>query len=321
MIDADLLFEVLASEGIDADFVEGDSELLFACPLCSDHRNRLYVSLDTGQWICFNCDEQGSLLDFLQRGLGLGTHDSFELFRKMVKTSKPAGMGFSQISPVRSGVLPDSVQLPREFLPLNTEAPEAFRKYMLDRHVGLDLARELGVGYAVTGDYMGRVILPVVNGGHMYTYVARTILKRCPRCQLPLNDCACAFPYRKVLNADPSHPSLTLFNYDRVMASHAERAVLMEGWFDAARLPNEGLALLRSDISPEQLALLANLHDRGKKLIICLDGDDAGRKGTKKIMEYLTSAFLPAKVATVHEKTDPSSLDAFDLSDILSHAR
>lgn len=320
MLDSDALFEILTDEGLDADWMEQETEIVTTCPLCNDHRQRLYFSMDTGQYICFNCDERGSMLDFLQRGLGWDMHRAYDTFRQIVRDDGPRAAFRSSPVLVATDHLPDSVKLPPAYRPLDERTPPPFLKYLERRHITPGLARSRHIGYAVTGEYQGRVITPVENGGHMYSYIARTILSKCPKCQLKMEDCHCLKKYRKVLNADPSHPSLTLYNYDWVLKSPAKRAVLMEGSFDALRLPDEGLGLMRNAISPSQLKLLLTLHDRGKEIIICLDPDKGGDDGTRAIAEALQSCFVPFKVRGPLQD-DPSGSEMFDLADALNTAK
>lgn len=323
MIDTDRLWEILTDEGLDADWMEDQTEIVVPCNLCADDRQRLYISADTGQWLCFHCDSRGSLLDFFTQVLEWSGHDAFDAVRKIAREEHEA-QHYSPVTSHTEESLPDSIKLPLHFRPIDERTPDAFLRYLEQRHITLGLAKSRQFGYAVGGDFQGRIIVPVenkVNGWpHVYSFVARTILKNCPRCQLDLGDCVCLHPYRKVLNADPSHPSLTLYNLDWVKQSASKRVVVTEGVFDALRLPDEGVALFRSAISPAQTELLVQLHGAGKEIILCLDGDEAGRKGTRSIAEALLSNFVPLRVASLPDGVDPGAADMFLLADTINRA-
>src|SRR3990167_10144696 len=72
------LFDFLTEEGLQPDLVEDDEELIIACPLCEDDRQRLYINSETGAWHCFHCAEEGNLHRFFLLVCGLNSSDAFE---------------------------------------------------------------------------------------------------------------------------------------------------------------------------------------------------------------------------------------------------
>lgn len=309
-VDTDGLFDLLFDHGLEPEFMEDETEVVICCPLCGDDRTRFYISIDTGQWICFKCDERGHLMELFTRCLEMTPDEAYEVRAKLFSDDRPG----TKLSPDKRETEDDvevakglSVELPPEYRAINAQSPKPFLDYLAGRHVHLALAIRCSIGYALRGKYAGRVILPVLTGGVLYSFIARTILKRCPNCTVPIDDCLCQHPYRKVLNSEASQPSLTLYNYDFVRQSPASRVILVEGPFDALRRPGEAVALMRSAISPAQIRLLSALHQRGKQVILCLDGDDAGRQGAKKIAEALVSCMIPVRVAELPDGEDPGS--------------
>ena len=323
MLDSAALFDLLFSEGLDPEFVEEDTQITVTCTLCEDDRPRLYLSSDTGVWLCFHCGEQGSLMSFFSQVLGYPPDEAFEQRRRIIQFEEHRPARYLPHSSASEVEVP--VELPLSYRPIKAASPAAFRNYLKRRHVSLNLAIAFQIGYAVTGPYSGRIIVPVQNEEgskpRLYTFIARTILKYCLNCLHNLADCVCAEPISKVLTPVGGHPRLTLFNYDAIRRSDSPLVIVTEGVFDALRLPEESVALLGAAISPTQVELLGRLNKMGKQIIICLDGDKAGRQGTKKVTEALLSCMLPVRVAHLPDDTDPNSLDMAVLADHLAQAK
>ncbi len=321
MLKPDALYNWLLDQGVEADYMEEDTEIVLACTQCDDDRQRLYITPDEGIWTCFRCGAQGALLDFLKDIVGLDFQEAMEAYRTLVQSDHDDPWEDFTPAPDRPRAEAfTGVELPEEFHLLDERAPSHFLKYLEKRHVSLDLAISSGIGYAISGLYAYRLIVPVITDGEVYSYVARTIFRRCPRCDNKLDACSCKFQIRKVLTPSGGRPRLTLYNLDRVRASRGPRVVVVEGVFDALQLPSDAVALLGSSISPTQTTLLAGLS-RGREVIVCLDGDDAGRHGARRVADALTSSLVRVSVAKLPEATDPGSLPRDQLEECLSTAK
>ena len=320
-LDAEKLYGMLFEAGFAPEWAEEETEIVFCCVLCDDDKPRLYVSADTGVWVCFHCHEEGSLYRLFLRVLELDSHEAYEAQRKLLTqdTTDPwreliAEPGVEEKEPDKGQVV-----LPTNFRPVSDVTPERFLRYLSRRHISRELAIQRGVGYCLQGRYANRLVLPVESDGHLFTFVARSVWSRCPGCQNAAEDCECERTFRKVLTPTGGRPGLTLYNLDFVRASASSRVVLVEGAFDALRLPREAVALLTSSISATQVTLLAGVS-RGRELVLCLDGDSAGRKGAAKIADALWSAMVPCHIAHLEDGEDPSSLDHKDLERALREA-
>ncbi len=76
--------------------------------------------------------------------------------------------------------------------------------------------------------------------------------------------------------------SLEVFNLHRV--GECERVIVVEGFFDCMKVHQAGfpcVALMGSALSVEQEE---TLFRRFKRIILFLDGDDAGRKATNELL-------------------------------------
>ena len=95
---------------------------------------------------------------------------------------------------------------------------------------------------------------------------------------------------------------------------------MVEGVFDALRLPNEAVATLGASASATQITLIAGLA-RGRECIVCYDSDQAGYLGAIKVAEALTSATIPVRVALLPIGKDPGSMKLSALEKALQQSR
>ncbi len=320
MLDLERLFDLLSDAGFDPEFMEDETELTIACPLCEDDRPRLYINTDSGAWLCFHCSEQGGLWALLKSVLNLDGDEAMEQMNRIRRDAEDSGRAWRQRREV--GARPEAIiELPDYYRPIDARTPAPFLEYLQRRHIDLELARSREIGYAVRGEYAYRVILPVRTGGFLYSYVARTILPQCLLCRLAVEDCVCQPPTKKVLTAEGGAPRHTLYNYDAVVRGHLAWAVVVEGAFDALRFPDFGLALLGSAISPTQVALLAGLQHSGKQIVLMLDGDKTGRQATEKIAQTLVSAMVRPLIASLPDGEDPGAAPARAILNALDEAK
>ena len=325
MIHGDKLYDYLFEQGLQPEMVEEDTEITICCPLCDDDRPRLYVSADTGAWHCFHCHEEGGLHVFLMRVCDLDGPSAMEIGQGIRSLEDEDGFDyFSKPKPEEKAADAPLLRLPPQFHAIDAHAPEQYLKYLAKRHVSPELAASRGIGYAVTGRYGRRIIIPMENDGVLYTFYARTTLNRCPCCQEKLDECRRQprkFP--KVLtplSKEGARPSHGLFNLDAVRRAKPPAVIVVEGAFDALRRPHESVALGGSSASATQITLLSGLARAGD-IILCLDGDKAGYAGALKIADALTSEMVRVRVALLPEGTDPGSLSSEELDRCLARAR
>lgn len=323
MINPDALFYCLMEQGLQPEMVEEDTEVVVCCPLCQDDRPRLYVNAETGAWTCFHCHEQGGLHRLLMVVCELDASTAFETARTLIVADDDIDQFESA---PRKEVLTDAIlRLPSQFRPIDRDTPKVFLNYLQQRGVSPELAAQRGLGYAISGRYAYRVIVPVENDGKLYTFVARTVLTRCPNCEERLNDCSCRprkFP--KVLTPskkEGAHPSHALYNLDVVRASRGNRLIVVEGVFDVLRRANESVAILGSSASATQVNLIAGLAG-SREVVLALDPDTAGYAGALKLANDLTGLeVMGIKIALLPQGEDVGSLDAPTLDRCLKEAR
>lgn len=79
----------------------------------------------------------------------------------------------------------------------------------------------------------------------------------------------------------------------------------VEGFFDVFKLYQNGypnaVALMGSTISSKQASLL---EKTGKRIIVMLDGDEAGKKGTEEVIKKLQGK-QPLKIIRLRKNVQP----------------
>lgn len=79
---------------------------------------------------------------------------------------------------------------------------------------------------------------------------------------------------------NPHGESATLYGWKTI--KEAENIFVTEGEFDALRLRSEGLCAVSSMIGANGWKVQWNSLFAGKRVLVCFDADDAGRRGAKK---------------------------------------
>jgi DNA primase len=103
--------------------------------------------------------------------------------------------------------------------------------------------------------------------------------------------------------------SSLLYNYSLVKKNRSEECYLVEGFFDVISLSKIGtdncIALLGTNLSEEQLKLLKNL---GKRMILFLDNDKAGKEATINVATKLLFEEIDCEIIKNDYLGDPDEI-------------
>jgi DNA primase len=132
-----------------------------------------------------------------------------------------------------------------------------------------ETARKFGVGlFTGRGSMAGRIVIPIHNEkGELIAYAGRAVNGEKPKYRLP----------------NGFHKSKVLYNLHRI-GEQQEVVIVVEGFFDCILLAQEGVpcvALIGTSVSDEQAQILK----RFKRVIFCLDSDEAGRMASVKLVK------------------------------------
>lgn len=145
----------------------------FHCPFCNHHKPKLEINFHTNEeghnpWECWVCQTKGRTIRSLLRQLRTPREQATEILRYLPKGSK---MEYSKLS---------IIELPKEYQPLYTASNTSIvanlvKKYLHERGLNDNDFIKYGIGYATSGDYGGRVIIPSYNKSNQLNYfIARS---------------------------------------------------------------------------------------------------------------------------------------------------
>lgn len=277
------------------------------CPIHGGERDDSFrASLSKNVFHCFSCQAQGNVLDFvaamekcsvreaacrLQRWFGVGAsaesvqpippgRRKVELVREKEGCNPPLGFALTGVNPGHS--------------------------YLQRRGIDRATATEFGIGfYGGPGLMSGRIVIPIRNAqGQTVAYAGRAVDGRLPKYKLPAG-------FRK---------GSELFNLDRAAATGSRTVIVVEGYFDCLRVHQAGfpfvVALMGTSLSASQERLLTEHFER---VALMLDGDTAGRAGSRAIRTRLSGKCTVA-LANVPDDEQPDQLAPAAIKDLILQA-
>ncbi len=301
-MNTDLLIRRLEGWGYEPKLASSQNEVKIACRECQDESQRLYMSLQSGLWICHRCQQKGNLFTFFMAN---GQWDSpWECQEEISEIMGNEGkLSLPLLRPELKA--PPPVEIPREFI-LGGAQP----KRMLEgRGIYRHWASQFGMGYCLTGYYAYRVIVPVVTKYELRTFVARSWLPQ---------------GKPKILTPPNSRAAEALFGYDLIKPG--SDLIVVEGVFDALRVMDafyggdySVVATLGAHITDGQRRLLQQTGFLN--VILMRDNDEAGRTAQLKETKELLAAMMNVKVARLLVwKGDPGDLDNDQIYSAVSNA-
>ena len=200
----------------------------FHCPFCNHRKPKLEINMATNEegknfWECWVCQTRGQSIRSLLKQLKTPREQAAEVLKYLPKGTYVEYKGLS------------IVELPKEFQPLYAASTTSVvanmvRKYLYDRGLTDNDFIKYGIGYATTGDFGGRVIIPSYSESNQLNFfVARTYDGN----------------YFKYKNPETSKDVIffeNLINWDQPI-------ILCEGVFDAMSIRRNAVPILGKSIS------------------------------------------------------------------------
>jgi DNA primase len=297
-------------------------EFVGLCPLHQETRPSFYVNAAKNLFYCHGCGRGGDLIRFVQLFLDLPFLQTVALLQQEL-TPAPV-----------SRLLEDTAAFYRLQLHRHSEAI----RYL--EHRGLcdpALIEELGIGYAPGGNlrrhlaalgysfdqlldsglissqgrdaFCQRMIFPCRQRGQIVNLYGRSI--------------GAAFPHRLLPRSKGG-----LFAWESV--SGFSIVILVEGLFDLAVLWQAGFrnttCAIGTQVTPAQLAQLADQPGRSIYIVFDQDENQAGQKASHQLARRLQSVGIRAHIVRLPHGHDPNSYfvagaTAADLTDCLERAQ
>ena len=298
------------------------------CPFHRDKTASFFVSPARNTWKCFGCGEGGDVISFLMR------HRNLSFLEVVEELAEENG-----ITIVRNNAQASSAVASRGLFEVVAEAQRFYQKcfgepagreareYLLRRSVNEETL-ELGIGYApgensllahlrnlsFSVSVMSEAGLVITDRGNPYDRFRK-------RLTFPIRDRrgrVVSFGARGFGDAVPKYlngPETSiyrkgsfLYGYSTAQkgARESGRAILVEGYFDHARLLSIGytgtVATSGTALTEKQAKNLKGMSDN---ILICYDGDSAGSKAAVKAAEILLSQGSYPLIIRLPDGMDP----------------
>jgi len=302
------------------------------CPFHGGTHRNFAVIPKKGMYYCFVCHEGGDVFTFFMKRLGMDYPTAVREVARRVGIAIPerGPTGPDPREPLYGAVAAAADWFARQL----RESPDAqvARDYLASRHLELEVVLPLGLGYAPRS----KAFLDAMKGlgvrdevlleaGLLVKREDGTLLPRFRgRLLFPIHDLRArvvAFGGRILGEGEPKYlnsPDSPVFHkgkllYNLHVAKHAmrkaERAILVEGYFDVLRLSlaeiEEVVAPLGTGLTPDQAQLLAR---HTPHVILLHDSDDAGLRATFRAGDELLRQGVRVSVATLPVGEDPDTL-------------
>ena len=266
----------------------------YHCPFCNHRKPKLEINLATDQdgnnhWACWVCQTRGKSIRSLLKQLKV-PHDKVQAILKYLPKNAQ-----------REYKTEDIVELPAEYQLLSKASNQSIiassvKKYLYGRGINdIDIAK-YSIGYATTGGYGGRIIIPSYNASNQLNFfIARTFQNS----------------YFKYKNPQTSKDIIFFEN----LINWNVPIILCEGVFDAMAIRRNAIPILGktlatslykkiissklkdvyialdSDAKKRALEIAEKLLNQGKRVfLIDLPDKDPSEMGFKAFTEHIQSA-------------------------------
>jgi DNA primase len=316
------------------------------CPFHNEKTPSFTINDDKGFFHCFGCGAHGDAIEFIRRYERLTYGEAVEALareggieiaqpspeeRRKVEQEKTlydvlesatlwfekqlnssAGMHAKDYAE-RRGLRPDTIRqfrigyAPEERTALHAHLTQAGFSQELQVDAGLIIVPEAGGSYSKPYDrFRGRLMFPIRNAsGKVVAFGGRLLASNGPQKNLP-----------KYLNSPETalfKKGEMLFNLDQAKrpARDGNLVVVMEGYMDVVMSAQAGVsyavATLGTAVTPDHLRMLWHL---AKEPVMCLDGDNAGKRAMLRAAEVALPLLKPGfsmRYAMLPEGEDPDS--------------
>ena len=226
----------------------------FHCPFCNHHKPKLEIKMTTNEeghnpWECWVCQTKGRTIRSLLKQLKTPRETANEILKYVPRGSK---IEYKQLS---------IIELPKEYQPLYSASSTSVvanlvKKYLYERGLTDNDFIKYGIGYATSGEYGGRVIIPsYTSSGTLNFFVARSYDGN----------------YFKYKNPEASKDIIFFEN----LINWNAPIILCEGVFDAIAIRRNAIPILGKSVSKAlyKKIITSNVKD----IYIALDNDAKDR--------------------------------------------
>jgi len=303
------------------------------CPFHGGTHRNFAVIPKKGMFYCFVCHEAGDVFTFFMKKLGMDYPTAVREVARRAGVPIPERGGPTGPDPREPlfGAVATAADWFARQLRDSADADVA-RRYLKSRNLELDVVLPLGLGYAPPGSGFHEAMKSLglkddvlLEAGLLVKREQGGLYPRFRgRLLFPIHDLrgrVVGFGGRILGEGEPKYlnsPDTPIFHKGKLLynlhtAKHAirkaERAILVEGYFDVLRLSLAGLeevvAPLGTGLTADQAPLLARYT---KHVILLYDSDEAGLRATFRAGDELLRHGLRVSVATLPDGEDPDTI-------------
>lgn len=305
------------------------------CPFHDDHDPSLSISTDKQIFKCFVCGTGGNVFTFVQKIENISFLEAVCKVAELIHY--PLHMDTSQFQPKvdQNQPLYDCIKSYIRFLTyeLHSENGVSVKRYLSQRKINEDIIKRFEIGYAPESSRSVKYLKAkgfneqiLTDTGLIRTHDLDTYAVFDNRLMIPIHDengNPVGFTARR-LNEDKDvakyintsetkiyHKGHLIFNYHRAkeFAKKNKRCILVEGAMDVIAFEkadiHESIACLGTACTKEQITLLKRLN---VPLVVCYDGDRAGKAATYKFGKLAVDYGLNFSIVKNTTGKDPDEI-------------
>lgn len=301
------------------------------CPFHGERTPSFNVSREKGTYYCFGCKKGGDVIDFVMEVERVDFPEAVERLASRFGVELPLASPEARRQRDEGEEIAATLEAAQALFSkrLSEDRP---RHFLEQRGVTLETAADFGLGYAqaewrslydeLHRRFADRTLIAaglVVEGEG-----GRTWDRFRDRVTIPIRSQRgriIAFGGR-TLGDDPAKyinsPETPLFSKSRVLYSYdravrafvdSNRAIVVEGYFDCIALQHAGfceaVATLGTALSEHHARELAR---KVPEVVVCFDGDNAGRQAARAAVRTLLSVGIGVRVLLLPADTDPDDV-------------
>lgn len=301
-----------------------------SCPFHSERTPSFTVFPATQSYYCFGCGAGGDAVSFLMNIENLSYIEALTVLAERAGVKLPTDGSFEPTGVSRNRVFEmnkEAARFYRERL-FDEKTGAAAREYLIRRGLSSSIIKRFGLGFAPEGFEMSNTLRK--KGYTNEELVAGFLCKLSERTgrpydmfrgrvMFPIIDTSgrvVAFGGRIMGDGEPKYlnssdtpvfkKSKTLYALNYAKEHCSEELILCEGYMDVIALHNAGVenavATLGTALTPDQARLMAK---HTKRVIICYDSDEAGKRAATRAIEILTETGLDVRILRLKGAKDP----------------
>lgn len=305
------------------------------CPFHDDHDPSLSISTDKQIFKCFVCGTGGNVFTFVQKIENISFLEAVCKVAEWIHYPLHLDTSKFQVKVDENQPLFDCIQSYIRFLTfeLESENGESVKRYLSQRKINEDIIKRFEIGYAPESSRSVKYLKAkgfneqiLFDTGLIRTHDLNTYAVFDHRLMIPIHDehgNPVGFTARR-LNEDKDiakyintsetkiyHKGNLIFNYHRAkeFAKKNKRCILVEGAMDVIAFEkadiHESIACLGTACTKEQMTLLKRLN---VPLVVCYDGDRAGKAATYKFGKLAVDYGLNFSIVKNTTGKDPDEI-------------